>query len=206
MKKRFNISNRKRASLVGALILVAYSMLTYTITNNINLGVITDIISGLAVIGIPLLMLPIFNSDENRTLKSGYLISRFIEGILMIIGGLFLLDSSLESYRNIIYSDIHIYFFISGALFFYALLYRSRAIPRYISVWGIIATILLFIITIIKFFGLEPSSPTQSAILDALLIPVILNELFLAGWLMVREFKLKTTDYPPPYKARTVNL
>lgn len=45
------ISNKQRASLVGVLILAAYSMLTYPITKNIPLGVISDIVSGLAVIG-----------------------------------------------------------------------------------------------------------------------------------------------------------
>ena len=64
-----SISNKQRASIVGVLILVAYSMLTYSITKNITLGVITDILSGLSVIGIPLLMFPIFNSDENKRMN-----------------------------------------------------------------------------------------------------------------------------------------
>jgi predicted membrane channel-forming protein YqfA (hemolysin III family) len=64
-----NISNKQRASFVGILILLAYSMLTYTITNNKMFGVITDIISGLAVIGIPLLMFPIFSTTMNKTLN-----------------------------------------------------------------------------------------------------------------------------------------
>ena len=45
-----DIRKKHRAIIVGVLILVAYSMLIYTITNNIILGVITDIISGLAVL------------------------------------------------------------------------------------------------------------------------------------------------------------
>lgn len=111
------ISNRQRASLVGILILLAYSMLTYTITNNVILGVITDIISGFAVICIPLLMFPIFNNDENnKRINYAYLASRVIEGILMIIGGIVILNTSLESYREFIYSDIHIYFFIVGGV------------------------------------------------------------------------------------------
>ena len=88
----FTISEKHRAIAVGVLILVAYSMLTYTITNNKILGVITDIISGLAVIGIPLLMFPIFNTIENKRMNYAYLISRFIEGILMITGGIFILN------------------------------------------------------------------------------------------------------------------
>ena len=183
-----NISNRQRAVLVGILILAAYSMLTYTITNNKTLGVITDIISGLAVIGIPLLMFPFFNANENKKLNYAYLVSRFMEGILMLIGGIFILNPSLESYRDSIYSDIHIYFFIVGALLFYILLYRTRVIPRFISIWGVLATIILFIITIIKLFGVDLS------ILNALVLPMILNELFLAFWLIIKGFNFETIN------------
>ena len=183
-----NISNRQRAVFVGILILAAYSMLTYTITNNKTLGVITDIISGLAVIGIPLLMFPFFNANENRKLNYAYLVSRFMEGILMLIGGILILNPSLESYRDNIYSDIHICFFIVGALLFYILLYRSRVIPRFISIWGVLATIILFIITIIKLFGVDLS------ILNALVLPMILNELFLAFWLIIKGFNFETIN------------
>ena len=177
-----NFSNRQRATWAGILILAAYSMLTYTVTKNIPLGLVTDIISGLAVIGIPILLYPYFNAKGNRTLNYAYLISRFFEGILMVIGGLIIVNPSLEPYRDIIYFDIHIYFFISGAMFLYILLYRTRIIPRFISVWGLLATVVLLIITIIRLF--EVKSP----ILDALLMPMILNELFMAFWLIIKGF------------------
>ena len=98
---KINISNRHRALFVGVLILAAYSMLTYTITNNKTLRVITDIISGFAVIGIPLLMFPLFHVEKNKTINYGYLISRFIEGLLMIIGGVIIFNPSLEHYREL---------------------------------------------------------------------------------------------------------
>ena len=189
MKMIINISNRHRASFVGVLILVAYSMLTYTITNNITMGVITDIVSGIAVIGIPILMFPIFNTDKNKIINYGYLIFRFIEGILMIIGGILILNPLLVSYRDIIYQSIQIYFFIGGALLFYILFYRSQVIPKFISVWGILATIILFVITIIKLFGINLT------ILNVVLIPMILNELFLAFWLIIKGFKQKRNNY-----------
>lgn len=179
------ISNKHRATGVGILIIAAYSMLTYSVINNIPLGVITDIISGLAVIGIPLLMFPLFNTDETKKENYAYLVSRVIEGILMIIGGLFILHPALADYRDFIYIHIHIYFFIAGALFFYVLLYLTQLIPKFISVWGIAATILLLIVTIIKLFGVE------SPILNVLLLPIITNELFLAVWLMVKGFNLQ---------------
>jgi hypothetical protein len=185
------ISNKQKASLVGVLILVAYSMLLYSITKNIPIGVITDIVSGSAVIGIPLLMFPIFNAEENKKLNYAYLVSRIIEGILMIIGGIIILNPSLEKYREVIYRDVHIYFFILGALFFYILFYRTQVIPRFISIWGILATIILFVITIIKLFRVD------STILNALLLPMILNELFLAFWLIIKGFNFKTPAHLP---------
>ena len=130
-------------------------------------------------------MFPIFNTTKNKTLNNAYLISRFFEGILMIIGGFFILIPSLEPYRESIYSNIHIYFFISGALFFYVLFYRTQVIPRFISIWGVFATIILLIITILRLFGIN------STIMDVLLTPMILNEIFLAIWLIIKGFKLE---------------
>lgn len=180
------ISNQKRATLVGVCILLAYSMLTYSITKSVELGLFTDVLSGLAVIGIPILMFPIFNKNpENKKINYAYISSRFIEGLLMIIGGIILLIPALENYREFIYSDIHIYFFITGSVFFYALLYQTKAVPNFISIWGIVASILFLLITIIQLFTKD------YPLLMALVIPLVLNELFLAFWLMIKGFSKK---------------
>lgn len=179
------ISNKNRAIAIGVFMVAAYSMLAYSVSKNIVLGFITDMLSGFAVIGIPVLLFPLFNSKQNKLLNNAYVISRFTEGILMVIGGICILHSSLEPYRALIYSNIHIYFFISGAIFFYVLLYRTQIIPRYISIWGFLATLLLLAITILKIFGIN------SPVFQILLIPIILNELYLAVWLMIKGFKTR---------------
>lgn len=176
------ISNRQRAASAGVLILAAYSMLTYDITKNIPWGVVADLVSGLSVIGIAVLMYPIFDSTGNKLMNRAYLLCRIIEGVLMLIGGAVLLSPVSECYRSLIYRDIHLYFFISGALFFYTLLLRSMAVPKFISQWGITATITLLIITIIKLLGFKP------AFLDILLLPMVANEIFLAFYLIVKGF------------------
>ncbi len=176
------ISNRPRAALVGVLIIAAYFMLTYTITHHKIAGVVTDLIAGFAVIAIPFLMLPIFKSDTNKALINGYMIARIIEGLLMLIGGIFILMPSLEAYRNTLYEHVQVYFFIAGALLFYILLYRTRAVPRFICVWGGLATLALFAVTMLGLFGIK------APMLDVLVAPMILNELFLAIWLMVKGF------------------
>ena len=116
--------------IVGILILVAYSMLVYDITKNMTLGIITDVVSGLAVISIALLMFPIFNTAQNKIMNYSYLVCKSIEGILMIIGGIFILNPVSEGYRAIIYKNIHIYFFTIGALFFYILFYGHKLFPN----------------------------------------------------------------------------
>ena len=80
------------------------------------------------------------------------------------------------------YQDIHIYFFISGAMFFYILLYRTQLVPKYISIWGFVAAVILFQVTLLKLLGFN------APMLDVFLLPMILNELYLAVWLMIKGF------------------
>lgn len=175
-------TGKMRARWVGALILVAYSMLTYDATHIVSLGVITDNISGFAVIGIAVLLYPIFGLTGHSFLNKLYFGSRIAEGTLMVIGGILLFFTKGESYRGFIYSNIHIWFFIAGALFFYMLLYSSGIIPRFISIWGIVATVLLFAITVVQFAGIDPG------VFGILLLPMVANEVFLAFWLMIKGF------------------
>jgi len=97
------LTDKQRAVSVGILILLAYTMLTYTITGSKPLGVITDIVSGLSVIGIPLLMWPVFRAHKG--LNMAYMAARFAEGGLMITGGLFILSPALEPMRYAIASS-----------------------------------------------------------------------------------------------------
>lgn len=176
-------TGKSRARWVGALILVAYSMLTYDATHIVSIGVITDSVSGLAVIGIAVLMYPIFSRTDHTLLNRLYLGSRIAEGALMVIGGFLLLSPEGEGYRAFIYNNIHILFFIAGALFFYMLLYASGIIPRFISIWGIVATALLAALSLVQAAGIDPG------VFQVLLLPIITNEVFLAFWLMIKGFK-----------------
>lgn len=190
-------ARRLRAASVGILILLAYSMLIYDATGNVPFGVAADIISGLAVIGIAVLMFPLFrmdrsgvvnNSTGNRVLNVAYLFSKLVEGVLMIAGGICVLSESTKDYRSLIYANFHIYFFIAGALLFYLLLYRTRLVPGVVSVWGLAASVTLLVVTGLRLIGIE------HAILDALLMPIVANEVVLAIWLMVKGFPSKSIN------------
>ncbi|HDN59999.1 MAG TPA: DUF4386 family protein, partial [Candidatus Marinimicrobia bacterium] len=59
--------------------------------------------------------------------------------------------------------------------------YQSKLIPRWLSVWGFIAAILLILANLLEITGLISGSMI-------LYLPIILNEVVLAVWLIVRGF------------------
>ncbi|HFQ15443.1 MAG TPA: hypothetical protein ENK41_03735 [Rhodobacteraceae bacterium] len=189
-----NLSDRRRARIVGILILVAYGMLTYSLTGNRALGVVTDIAAGCAVLLIPVLMRPIFAAPANAGLNAAYMGARFIEGGLMLLGGALLLFPALEPYRGAIYENLQIWFFLLGAWFFYLLLRRTGAVPGFLSAWGLLATLALFAMTLLQLAG------TATPWLAILVLPIVLNEAFLAIWLMVKGFSPEALAPPrqPP--------
>jgi hypothetical protein len=71
-----------------------------------------------------------------------------------------------------------------GALFYYWIFFRSRLIPRWLSVWGLIAIIMHLAMAVSVLFGLSPDSGTA----NALNLPIFLNELVLGVWLIAKGF------------------
>lgn len=178
---KIEVTDRKRAVYVGIMILLAYGVLVSGMTQAKAPVLIADVISGLSVIGIAVLMYPLFKT-YNKPASQAYLSLRFIEGLLMLIAGFVFLTSPAT--RGMIYDDIQIWPFIFGAFAFYYLLYQSKLVPRFISVWGFAGTAFLTLTTVLKLFG--QSIP----VLDYFLVLIITNELFLAIWLMAKGFSL----------------
>ena len=178
------MNTRKNAILAGTLIIVAYSMLGSGNPDQKVMGMMLEAISGAAVIGISLIMYPLFK-PHNEQVSRWYLVFRVIEGLLMVItGALFLSNSTqLLAIRDLIWEG-HAFVFIAGAFTFNYLLYVSRIIPKWLSVYGIIATILLTIGNL-----LEMTNLTDPMMI--LYLPIISNEVILAGWLIVKGFSLE---------------
>ena len=179
--------NRKVSVIVGILILTAYSILG---TNNPDAkiqGMFFETISGFAVIGIAILMFPFLKPFGKKT-SLWYLVLKGLEGILMIVSGVlfFIHTSSLLQLRNQIYL-VHGYIFAIPALMFYYLLYKSELIPRWLSVWGIVASILLVIVNFLEFMRLIPG-------LEILYLPIVLNEVILAIWLILKGFDMSVLE------------
>jgi hypothetical protein len=172
---------KKTAIIVGILILVGYAMLGGGTGDAHWLTLLLDVVSGLAVIGIAVLLFPFFKAF-NKSLSWGYLVMKFLEGALMIAAGILYMNATTRDLHAWIYNYPQAYVFIVSAYLFYALLLKTKLVPRYISIWGIIACITLLISNLATSFGIN------SPVLGVLMAPIFLNEIYLAIWLMAKGF------------------
>jgi hypothetical protein len=182
---------RKTSIIVGVLILVAYSVIGSGNPEAKVLGMVLEVISGLAVITIAVLMFPLFK-PYNKKASFWYIFFRSIEGGLLVVTGILFLSQNtrlLEIYAGI--HAGHAYIFAMAAMIFYYLLYQSKLIPRWISGWGVIAAILLILVNLLEVTSIIPE-------LMILYLPIILNELVLAIWLLVKGFNPSAIDSSLP--------
>ncbi len=75
--------------------------------------------------------------------------------------------------------------FILGALMYYYIFYQSKLIPRWLSGWGLIGVPFWLAVSLLIMFG----SLTYSSVLATFLyLPIAVNEMVLAVWLIVKGF------------------
>lgn len=85
--------------------------------------------------------------------------------------------------------------FSLGALMFYYLLYQARLIPRWLSGWGIVAAILYLTTGLIAVFSTH---------LVILLMPMALQEMVMAIWLIVKGFN-PSANVPGSLPKKDIN-
>ena len=166
----------------------------------LGIGVLLESVNGIAVIGIAVMMYTILKR-VNEGVALGYLGFRGVEGFLSILGSTkaaSLIELShaynqagpspyFDTLAELILADRHwtmemlTVFFILSAFIFYFLLYRSEIVPRYISIWGFIAIVLITIMNLLIYTGVGIGT---IGIIFAL--PIIANEIFIAIWLIVK--------------------
>lgn len=164
-------------------------------------GVSLELINGIAVAGIAIMLYPALKR-QNESIAIGYISFRLLESIFCILAAvipLFLLALSqdyvnggtteasnyqalaslLQSIRTQLVALLIPLFFALGALLLYSSMIVSRIVPVFISVWGLIGVVLILVMNLLEL-------PAGFAI--ALALPIILNEIFLGGWLIVKGF------------------
>ena len=76
-----------------------------------------------------------------------------------------------------------VFAFCLGALMYYTLFYRSRLVPRWLSGWGVAGVLLMLTASLLALFS---NSPVTGYTL--LILPLAVQEIVLAIWLLVKGF------------------
>jgi len=198
------------ASLAGGIwlesILTAPDYLV-TLSDNstqVILGVLLEIINCLAVVGIAVTLYTVLK-EINEPTALGYVSFRVIEVVILLFAAItplllvtlsqeYLASGDLQaSYfetlgallmdgRELLTGLLTPIIFSIGALLLYYLFYRSKLVPRFLSVWGFIAIAALLPWNMLEAFGYSISAGMVFG------LPIILNEITLGIWLIVKGF------------------
>ena len=172
--------------------------------NQVMLGVLLELVNCAAVVGIAAALYPVLKRQAEG-MAMGYVGFRVIEATVLALAAIcplvlvglsqaYLAAGSLDAaYHQSLGSPVlgaraqltgllTPIFFGLGALLLYTLLYRSRLVPRFISAWGLIAVVLMLAWNLAANFGMSSSAGM------IFVLPLILNEILLGIWLIVKGF------------------
>ena len=174
--------------------------------NQVMIGALLVLIMAFACAGIAIWLYPVLKK-HNEALALGSVGFRIIEGVFDIVGVISLLllltlsqefvkagapDSSyfqtlgtllLGAHDSI--SNISLIPFCLGALMYYYIFYQSKLIPRWLSGWGLLAIIMNLTSALLVLFALIGPFSTVQVVLS---LPIFLQEMVLAVWLIVKGF------------------
>lgn len=145
-------------------------------------------------------------------LAAGYVGFRAFENVLYVVGAVGLLIMLTASQNEAVGSAgapdlvilgtallaLHDWSVSIGTLIFAGLgsmtlnyvLYRSLLVPRWLSVWGLVGAALMFVYGLCGIFGLETGLGSP---LMLLAMPIAVEEMVFAVWLMARGFDRRPT-------------
>jgi hypothetical protein len=184
--------------------------------NQVRVGALLVLLMGLSLAMIPVVMYPILRK-YNEILALGYVVFRgaleTATYLACAIGWLLLLPLSRSyvqagapqtaNYHELgatLLQEVEIsamltsLIFPLGAMMFYYALYRSTLVPRWLSGWGLLAAIPYLAAGLLQLFAvIDASSPIQF-VLD---LPMLVQEMVLALWLILRGFAPSRPDAGP---------
>jgi hypothetical protein len=221
-------SNRKTAIIVGVLFITAlvsstlsgvfsasiddpdYLTAAFANENQVLIGVLFQLSLTASVVAIPIMMFPILKK-HNEGLALGYVSARIFEGFFDVVIAISLLllltlsrefveagapDGSSFQTSGVILIALKDWAGIPeqfpyglGVLILNFAFYQSELIPRWLSGWGLVGGVLILAMGLLRMFG-------HSVVLLA--IPIVLNEMVLAVWLIVKGFNSSATAPESP--------
>jgi hypothetical protein len=185
-----------------------YLTLAYPYRVTAVAGMLLEFACVVAIPLIPVFMYPVLKG-HSEPLALGYVGFRLFEAVLFVIteinelslinvsegdlnGGeadaayFQNLGSSIQA-ENLWIFLFYVLIFTLGGLIFYSALYKSRVVPRFISIWGLIAAALLLVGTVLIMLEVDTGAlGNYWELITA--APIAVNEMVLALWLIIKGF------------------
>jgi len=180
--------------------------------NQILIGSLIHLISAFAGAGIAIALYPVLRR-YNEGLALGAVGFRIAEMMFYLFDSIFVLSllplsqecikagmpdaSHFQTLANSLLSMhewtilLAIITFGLAGLMYYSIFYQSRLVPRWLSIWGIIASVLCLTSGILVMFHVLTM---LTPIFMALNMPIFLQEMVLAVWLIVKGFNSSTIN------------
>ncbi len=167
----------------------------------VHVGVVLELVNALAVIGIAVALFPVFRR-HSEGMALGYVGMRILEAVFLTAAaflplsvvalsrdraaagaadaaGLEALGRQLLSMRAGMTGLLVPLFFALGALLLYSWMVRTRIVPRFLAAWGLVGVGLIVVLNLL---------PVGMGVGLVLALPMILNEIVLGIWLIVKGF------------------
>ena len=174
------------------------------------IGTLLVLLMGLSLAMVPVMLYPIFKKD-NEVLAFGSVLFRgVLEAVCetLLVISMFLLLTVSEIYGKTGAADASSFqtlgsmliaagdwiqliggiVFSVGALMIFALFYRTRLIPRWLSGWGFVGGVLYFVAKSVSMFGPLHTAPSIDSGIGLLMIPTCILEMVFAVWIIVKGF------------------
>jgi hypothetical protein len=174
-------------------------------------GMLLWLVNNIGIVLIGLLMFPILKK-QNESMALGYVSMRMFESLLMTVGVAFAIlliplsqafikagATDVSSYQaiglmlkqaeSLFLNLMQLIFLGLGGLILTVMLYRSRLVPRAISVFGIIGYALLLPAFVLALFGVFDPTPGAGGLGSLLAVPVAVWEIIIMPvWLYAKGF------------------
>jgi hypothetical protein len=159
---------------------VGFALLLYPTLRKYNEGLALGFVGFRVMAGvfhfIGVIILPLFLILSQEFLKAGAPDASYFQ----ILGGLLREGRDLVNHVAMILS-----LSLGGAMFYY-IMYRSRLIPRWLSLWGLLGTALAILASLLLLFRY---SDVITPLYIGLNLPMALEEMVLAIWLFLNGFE-----------------
>jgi len=192
-------------SLISSKPLVGVNMLGLVAANSSRLigGAFLYLMMGISLVAMTVFLYPIFRKDSKELAMgmvlfrgalegTGYFVSTLGILTLVALGNEYIAtgadSATLQSMGNVLYQfqdllgPVNSIIFLIGATCLYLSFYRTRLIPRWLSVWGLIGVVPYMAYALLHFFHMDTG---YGFYLQMVLAP---QEMVMAVWLIVKRF------------------